>query len=95
MKKIVELYIEKPFVLLCVFANGEKRLFDLSNSLNDKYAKKLMNEEVFRQAKIGSFGEVYWENVAEIRNLKGELEPCQYDMSAEFVYENSTAYVKS
>ncbi len=95
MKKIVALHIEKPFVLLCTFANGEKRLFDLTNSLNDKYAKRLMNEKVFRQVKIGSFGEVYWENVAEIRNLEGELEACEYDMSAEFIYEHSVAYVKA
>lgn len=31
--------------------------------------------------------------MAEIRNLDGILEPCEYDISLEFAYQNSTVVI--
>ena len=76
--------------ILCVFNTGEKRILDLNNVLDstNRLVKKLTNPEVFKKAKIGAFGEVYWENVGEITELDGSISLCEYDVSPEFVYYN-------
>ena len=56
---------------------------------NQKYARRIFDADVFRQAKIGSLGEIYWENIAEIKMLDGKIQPCNYDISPEFAYLNS------
>lgn len=66
-------------------------MIDLNKTLKGKYANKILNNEaVFKSALIGDFGEIYWANVAEITDLNGNKTPCEYDMSPEFVYQNST-----
>ncbi len=91
MMKIIAIKFHKPFILECIFANKERRLFNLEEVFDRKakYVNKLFNPAIFEQAKIGMFGQVYWEGIAEIRDLNGKLEPCEYDMSAEFIYHNS------
>ncbi len=93
MKKIIEISFEFSYKILCIFNNGENRILDLEKVLDKegKYSKKIFENETFRQAKIDSFGGNCWEGVAEIRNLKGEIEPCEYDMSPKWVYRNSVS----
>lgn len=74
----------------CTFNNGERRLIDISKTLDDKYSRILVNNyEKINNVKVGDLGEIYWENLAEIKNPDGSIESCNYDISPEFVYYNS------
>jgi len=91
MKKITKISFENPFKLNCLFNNGENRVLDLEKVLDktQKYSKKIFEGDTFSNAKIGSFGEIYWENLAEIKKLNGEIVSCEYDISPEFAYLKS------
>ena len=89
MNKITDISFLELFKILCTFSNGEQRILDLNSTLKDKYSKKIFNEDVFSQAKIGSLGEIYWEGIAEIKDLNGKIIPCEYDISPEFAHVNS------
>ena len=90
-RKINKIKIIEPFKLLCTFDNNEVRLFEISKNLKieDKYFHQLLEESNFNKVEIGVFGELSWKELAEIQNYNGELELCEYDMSPEFVYNNS------
>jgi len=92
MNRIINISIQENFRILYSFKNGEQRIFGMPKVLNPdkKFVNKIFNTEVFKNAKIGSFGEIYWNNIAEMRGLKGEIIPCEYDISPEFIYSNST-----
>jgi len=92
MKKIVDIELLDSFKMICVFENGERKILDLTKTLDKshRYAEKVFSEEIFRKTKIGSMGQIYWEGIAEIVNLDGHSVPCEYDMSPEFVYLNSS-----
>ncbi|WP_445734943.1 hypothetical protein [Mariniflexile sp.] len=91
MNKIINIYIQEPFKILCFFENGEQKILDLQQVLNpeQKYMKSILNKKVFNQAKIGSFGEIYWEGVAQMKDLNGITIPCNYDISPDFAYLKS------
>ena len=91
MKKIEQITIKQPYQLICVFDNKEQRLLDLRNVLDetDKYAVKVFNTATFNQVKIGELGELYWEDLAEMKNSKGELIKCAYDISPDLAYVRS------
>lgn len=91
MKKIVKISILKPFIIICTFDNGEIRSLNLEAILNKnhKFEKKVLKEKIFNTVKIGMNGELYWENVAEIKTLEGEIISCEYDICPDFVYINS------
>ena len=55
----------------------------------DRYAVKVFNLSTFNQVKIGELGELYWENLAEMKNLEGELIKCAYDISPDLAYMKS------
>ena len=92
MKKVTKIIFLTEYKLHCFFNNGEERLLDVPAILKDKYAKKIMNEHIFKKAKVGDLGEIYWEGIGEIKQLDGSLTPCNYDMSPEFVYINSKPF---
>ena len=90
-KEIIEV---SPYFVICKFNNGEVRKLDVNKVFaerqNDAYAKKILNPSIFKSVKIGEFGQLYWENMAQIKDLNGQLIQCEYDMSPEFIYHNST-----
>lgn len=90
MRKITTISFLDHYKILCTFDNGEAKVLDLKEILKDKYAEKILTPETFTKAQIGSLGEIYWENMAEIKNLKGEIEPCNYDISPDLAYQVST-----
>jgi hypothetical protein len=92
MHKITNISILEAFKICCIFNNGEKKVLDLFKVLDDsnKYKSKVLNDAVFHLAKIGSFGEIYWDNIGEIKNYDGSILTCEYDISPEFAYFNST-----
>lgn len=96
MKRILEISYQEPFKIVCSFNNGEQRLLDLQYALNpkQKYTQKILNNKTFKKAKIGVFGEIYWEGIAEMKDLEGNTIPCEYDISPDFAYIKSMALEK-
>ncbi|MEM7550457.1 MAG: hypothetical protein AAF363_12315 [Bacteroidota bacterium] len=92
MKKIVSLKVLEPFKLKCIFNNKEERLLNLKDILNqsDKYAQKVFVKEILKDVKIGSHGEIYWDGIAQIKSLSGEMMPCEYDISPDLAYLKSS-----
>lgn len=88
MIKLIKIHCLADFKIHCFFNNGEEGLLDLKSILKDDFAVKILQEQVFKKAKIGDLGEIYWEGIAKIQDLGGNSIPCAYDMSPEFVYEN-------
>ena len=90
LKEIVEINF---FSIICKFTNGEVRKLEIDKILEakkeDLYVKKILMPVVFNSVKIGELGQLYWDNVAQIKDENGILRPCEYDMSPEFVYYNS------
>ena len=97
MLKIQSIQILDSHSILCVFNSGETRVLDIHVSLDstNKLVKKLADPEVFKKAKIGQFGEIYWEKIGEIKELDGSISLCEFDVSPEFVFYNSTKYDES
>lgn len=89
MKKVVDLIFLDDNMIRCNFNNGEEKDVDLKAIIKDSIGKKVLEPNVFKKAKIGVFGEVYWEHMGEIRNLNGEIESCNYDISPELLYSQS------
>ena len=92
MNRLNTIAFKEDFKIACFFSNGESRLLELKKVLdsNDKYAKKIFHNHIFEKAEIGEFGEIFWPGLAEMRDERGKLIPCAYDISPEFVYHNST-----
>jgi hypothetical protein len=92
MLKISSIKILDYYKILCVFNTGEIRILDIQQSLDktNNLVQKLTNHEVFNTAKIGQFGEIYWEEIGEIQKLDGTISKCNYDISPEFVLYNSS-----
>jgi hypothetical protein len=91
MIKPQEIISLEPFSIVCRCNNGEIRKIDILQKLdnNNEFVKKILNFNVFSTAQIGDFGQIYWNNVALIRDTNGEIIPCEYDLSPEFFYHNS------
>ena len=92
MRKIINIDLSTPYVIICTFENGEIRNLDLEKVLDktNKYAIKIFNEKVFKTGAIGENGEILWENTAEIKTIEGDIIPCAYDICPDFAYINST-----
>jgi len=92
MYKVTNISILDAFQIQCTFNTGETKLLDVSKSLdaNNKFVQKLMNNNTYKDAKIGSFGEIYWEKIGEMKDYDGTVIACDYDISPEFVYYHST-----
>ncbi len=92
-KKIVKIDLVENNQIVCHFDNDELRVLDLSATIKDRYVEKILNnKDVFYSAKIGEFGEIYWADIAEIINLDGSVQSCEYDISPEFAYFNSKPF---
>ena len=91
MNRIVKISIREPCKLLCFFNNGEQRILDLEEVLdpNKKFVSKIFDSTTFNKVKVGSFGELYWEDVAEMKDLNGNTIACQYDICPDFAYLHS------
>ena len=93
MIKAVEIIDVKPYEVICKFNNGELRQINMKKIImesNDFVNKqKLLEPEFFKQATIGTFGQLYWADAAFFRNENGELVNCEFDLSPEFIFHNS------
>jgi len=91
MIKAQEIVAIESFSIICKFNNGEVKKLDVDKVLpaNDEFAQKILNTSTFNSVRVGSLGQLYWENSAEMKDEKGNIIPCEYDLSPEFVYYNS------
>ena len=95
MHKLLEIVEIDSFSIICTFTNGEVRKLEIDKILEakkeDLYVKKILTPIVFNSVKIGELGQLYWENIAQMKDENGNFKPCEYDMSPEFVYYNSNS----
>jgi hypothetical protein len=91
MIKPQEIISITPYCIVCKCNNGEIRKIDISLKLNtnDLLVQKILKTNVFFTAQIGELGQIYWNNIASIKDINGELVACEYDLSPEFFYYNS------
>jgi hypothetical protein len=91
MFKVINISVLDSFQIQCSFNTGETKILDLTKTLdqNNKFVKKLIENDRYKSAKIGLFGEIYWENIGEIKDYDGSIISCEYDISPEFAYYNS------
>ncbi len=90
MIKLSKIEFSENNEILCFFENGELRLFNVQKSIKDRYIKVIISDDnILKSAQIGKFGEIYWADMGEIKDLDGNIIRCEYDISPEFVYENS------
>ena len=90
MRRIVEISFKGKNQIICRFENDETRILKLATTIKDEQMGKILsNEELFKTAKLGEFGEIYWANMGEITELDGQVKACDYDISPEFAYYNA------
>ena len=91
MLKIVQIKAISDYTITCEFNNGIEKKIDVLPLINAhqnlKGIDKLRDEHNFKNAKIGFFGEVFWENIIENPKTK---ELWNYDISPEFIYYQNT-----
>jgi len=92
MFRITNISFLDAYQIQCSFNTGEVKLLDLTKSLDttNRFVQKLLDDNTYKTAKIGSFGEIYWENVGEMKDYDGSTIACEYDISPEFAYYYST-----
>jgi hypothetical protein len=75
MFRLTNITILDAFQIQCSFNTGETKLLDLTTALDtsNKFVKKLLENNFYKTAKIGSFGEIYWENVGEMKDYDGTV----------------------
>lgn len=96
MRKIIKIEIMDNYIIRCEFDNGEMRDLDIKTFMdrNGKYSKKVYDLSVFNKVKLGDFGQIYWDGIAKMRTLDGNLIPTEYDICPDFAYMNSIATSK-
>lgn len=94
MIKPIKILSAKPYSIVCIFSSGETRTLNMEPFLeaqkNIKGINRLFDEKVFSQVSIGEVGQLLWKDVVTMINEKGEITPCEYDISPEFAYSQST-----
>ena len=87
MLKVDKIIKIEPYNIVCLFNNGIEKsinVFPIIENHNHLIGiEKLKDENVFCMAKIGFFGEIFWENIIYNTKDKNWLD---YDMSPEFIY---------
>ena len=93
MRKIVKIEVMDNYIIRCEFDNGEIRDLDITKFMdrNGKYSGQVYDKEVFSKVKLGEFGQLYWEGIAEIKTLDGNIIPTDYDICPDFAYMISIA----
>ena len=92
MLKVNKILKIHSFLITCEFNNGQVRTMDVEPVIK-KHAylqgiEKLKNTETFLKASIGIFGEIVWSKLITT-TYQGNKMIWDYDMSPEFIFENS------
>ena len=90
MNRIVEISFKGKDQIICRFENEETRILNLAATIKDgQIEKSLSNEELFKTAQLGEFGEIFWANMGKITEMDGQEKACAYDIIPEFAYYNA------
>ncbi len=88
MIKVIKILNIDKFNITCLFNNGLVKIIEVEPLLlNHKHLKgieKLLKQETFNLAKIGSFGEILWEKIISTE-YNGQVEIWDYDISPELI----------
>lgn len=97
MRKIVKIEVMENYIIRCKFDNGEIRDLDITKFMdrNGKYSGQVYDKELFSKVKLGEFGQLYWEGIAEMKDAQGNAIPADYDICPDFAYMNSIALSKT
>jgi hypothetical protein len=90
MLKIIAIQNIHQYNVTLLFNNGvakEINLLDvIQNAPPSVNKNELLKPQVFSALQIGEFGQLYWKNVAMMKDENNNLIPCEYDISAEYAY---------
>ena len=93
MIRITQITVVPHYNLICKFNSGAiKKLAVLpiiEHHMHLNGVANLLDEDVFKNAKIGQFGEIVWEEIVKTEH-NGQIFCWDYDISPEFAYQNST-----
>jgi hypothetical protein len=97
MRKIVEIKVLQPYLIVCKFDNGETRMLNLEEVMdkNGPLSKQVFEGEKFKEVQIGDSGELFWLGIAEMKTKEGDTIPCEYDICPDFAYMNSIPLEKT
>jgi hypothetical protein len=88
MLKIEKIISIEPYEIVSKFNNGETKKLNIlpiiQNHIEFDGVEKLLDEKIFKTAKLGVFTEIYWKKI--VKTSKNEI--WNYDISPEYFYEN-------
>ncbi|MCB9202155.1 MAG: hypothetical protein H6604_03770 [Flavobacteriales bacterium] len=91
MIKISKIIGFNNYEIICEFNDKSIKSLDLRKIIdNHKHLngiKNLENKEILNSAKVGIFGEIYWEDIIQTTK-NGQKFIWNYDISPEFFYQN-------
>ena len=91
MIRVTEIIEKSPYYLLCRFNNGLVKKLDvlpiIKNHTHLKGVDSLLNEAVFKNVRIGEFGELVWDKIVKTTD-NGVIIYWDYDISPEYAYQN-------
>lgn len=62
INKIIEAIPLKEYQMKIIYDDGFTKVINLKDKIKTGIAKELQNKELFNKVKIGSSGELYWDN---------------------------------
>jgi hypothetical protein len=94
MIRIIQITVIPHYNLICKFNSGAIKKLDILPIIEQHKhltgVESLLNEEIFKNVKIGQFGEILWEKIVRTE-YNGQLMCWDYDISPEFAYQNATS----
>jgi hypothetical protein len=95
MLKINKILKIDTFNITGQFNDGQIKKLDvyplIQNHLHLKGVNNLLDLSVFKKAKVGDFGEIFWSNIVETKNET----LLDYDISPEYFYFNGESIVSN
>ena len=92
MIRVTQISVLPNYNLECRFSSGEIKKLDVLPLIERHRhligVESLLNENIFKDAQIGQFGEIVWKKIVTTTN-NDEVMCWDYDISPEFAYQNS------
>ena len=92
MLRVTQISVIPNYNLICKFNSGEIKKLDVLPLIKRHWhltgVECLLNEDIFKNARIGQFGEILWKKIVKTA-YNNEVLYWDYDISPEFAYQNS------
>lgn len=92
MERVVEITEIGKYYCVCRFNNGTIKKINIEpliKSHANKLTRNLFDFSIFSEVKIGDVGQLYWADTSTMKDEKGNIIPCEYDISPEFIFHNA------